>query len=307
MHIEDNNTATVISPAEAQLESVLRDVQAIQTIYKNQRGKRALAETIARTFLLIEFILAEVDEAVQIIILDQHQVKRKAGTSDFTPWINCAFGEEKVGEKVRALDGHEYAPWEPNPSMAVYHHTMEELRASGFGRDSNVDEVVQHIMDAGGSQTMANARKKRLAAARAQDNAPTVERQRELYLADGPAIAVELPGLIVPEDAGAFISLVVERVNGSYVVRGVSDKNASGKLTKLAADAYGTLKSARDAAEEQQRVEVEAEERAYERLRAERQATPTPPANNGGTRLTPQMIARAKAMVDAKRNTDAAA
>lgn len=302
---------TLLTAAEItqQLTDILSDVQSVQATYKSQRGKAALASMIASAFVLIEKILANIDPKVQAIILDQHQVKTKAGSSVFTPWINCVFGEEKKGDKVKALDGFEYAPWEPNPSMAVYHHTMEELRAAGFSHDSEEAAIVDHILKNGGSQTMANARKKRLADARTEANAPTVEAQRELYLQDGPAIVIELPGIKVPDDADKFISVLVERKDGVFVVRGLASKNASGALTKIAADQYAGLKAARDTAEQLKVIQDEADARAYERVRAEQQSAPVPADSPGRPRLTAEMMARAAATVaaSAQRADDAAA
>lgn len=99
-------------------------------------------------------------------------------------------------------------------------------------------------------------------------------------------IVLDTNTIKLPEDIGPFFTLVVEKTEkGDFIVRGLGDKNAVHKLNKLAETAYPELKAAKDEAEK----------------KAVAQAEIIDGISSGSVKLTPELIASAKAQLKAKR------
>lgn len=256
MTILNNAVDTQVTNNEALAEALNR-VQGIQGDFAKARGRKALALLIATGFVHIDYLLSNVSEADRSTILDRHQIKMRENANRFSPFIACLFGEtDPKKDKIKGLDGREYPVWVPDSNYAVYFHTMEWCAERGFDHSTDVKKIAAAIAEEG-AQTIANQRKARLSTAAKDEAKPTVEKHREVYLADGPAITVAIDGLDVPEGAGKFIAIIAERTGAGFVIRGVSDKNAEAKLNKLAGDEYDKLIAAREAAEERKRLKEE--------------------------------------------------
>jgi hypothetical protein len=294
--IPENNETPI---AQNLVDEGVRLIRTQQSGYKRMRGRRALAEMVADGYVCITTIIASVPPEDQALILSQYQIKIDGRTqSMYSPWIAAMWGEEHIDttKTADALDGKSYVVWQPNASMAVYAHTMHELLDNGV-----MTNHADWIMSKGGAQVVANERKARLAKSAAGPAKEKDEEQRKLYLSDGPRAPVDLNTSVImlPEDAGRFVSIIVERLDdGTFAAIGVAEKDATAKLTKLAKDNYATLLSAR---EEKLRVEAIREE-----VRAEIQAasalasasTPVAPERQTlavNKPMTPELMDKARA------------
>jgi len=301
MQNEINNPTSTTGEEQARINAARSLIEAQQVAYANARGRKALARMVADAHVCISTIIATVDDETQALILSQYQAKPASGnTSKYSPYIATMWGENDPdpAKKKLALDGKEYRVWHPNLSMAVYFHTMEELAAAGFDGNSDPAVVAEHIISKGGAQKMANERKARIAKKAKPGREKTEQEQRELYLEVGPQcdIALNPEEIRLPADAGTYVSLVVERcADGSFKVRGVAEKNALGKLNRLAKDAYDGLVRAKADQEERARILEEGRRQGREE---ERQNT----LASGTVRMTPEMLANAQARLHAKSN-----
>ena len=287
---------------ESQLTTTLTNLNSLQATFKKQRGKKPLALMVATLMVSVENIIANVDESVRQLILSQYQIKLpREGSSRFSPWISITWGEDDAkADKVEAIDGKHYTRWVPDASMAVYFHAMEAAADEGFDADSDPAKIAEWFLAEGGTQKVANARKKQKADERAGRQSPSEERARELYLSDGPATPLSLDAstLNLPDDVAVFFTLVVERAeNGTLVARGVADKDASKSLNKMAAGSFDALNAARTAAADRQRwiEEGRAAERADREGGDALKGSPDNPI-----RISPEQVAEMVARTKAK-------
>ncbi|MEV4934903.1 hypothetical protein [Sphingobium sp. LSP13-1-1.1] len=281
---------------EQSLADVRSELDKAQSTYKKMRGNRALGMIVATSFKAGKKFLKS-EPSVQALILSQHQINMTGNVNRFSPWIAASCGEEKPGaDKVKAIDGNEYPKWVPDANMKRYFHTMEALDEAGFDETSDVKMMTDWIMAQGGSQSIVI---KRLAAAKADEKPEREKReeeQRKLYLRDGPqaSISLDTNAIKLPEGTAAYFTLVIEKgSDGSFIVRGVAEKDASAKLKKLAEVAYDDLKL---------RSELKAE------LKAEQEAEKGEKINNiasGEVTLTPEIKANARAALVAKQSVEA--
>lgn len=245
---------------EQSLADVRTELGKAQGTYKKLRGHRALGTVVATSFKGgMMFLKSSAD--VQALILSQHQVNMNGEVNRFSPWIAASCGEEDLnGEKVQAIDGKEYPKWVPDANMKRYFHTMEGLVAAGFDESSDITSMVDWIMKQGGSQSIVKNRQKAANEASKPDREKKEKAARELYLKDGPCAAIDIDtNAIKLGDVKQFFTLLVEKgEDGSFIVRGVGETDASAKLKKLAETAYPQLK-----------LEADAYEKALATVRAE--------------------------------------
>lgn len=282
---EDQDDATF----KQQLRDTLQNIGSLKAQFVKARGRKALAGMIVTGFIQSLTIINSVSEDVQALILSQHQISMASEANRFSPWIACCFGEDDLNaEKVADLLGAQCAKWMPDKSMARYFHTMEALSEAGFTETSLVKDMVDWIIKEGGCQTVANKRKDKVKLEANPELLEAQAEQRELYLSDGPSapIVLDTNTIKLPDDIGPFFTLVVEKTKtGDLIVRGVGDKNAVNKLNKLAETAYPELKAAKDEAEK----------------KAVAQAELINDISSGSVKLTPELIASAKARLKAKQ------
>lgn len=302
----DNHTASIQNVAETpneaqQIADALSKVSTIQILFKKVRGRAALAQINAEAYKNSCAMMA-MPEVVQLTVMSRFQIKTKEGTNRFSKWIMCQFGEvdpDKTGKKIPALDGKEYPIWVSDKTMAPYFHLYEELWAAGFDQHSGVKDIVDWIMERGGAQKVANARKTRLATAGKPKADELAKTERELFCEEGPAAVIELDDtmLPIPADAATFFTLVVEkRLDGSLVVRGIGEKDATARLNKLANAAYPELKAKR----EKDQIKANAKAEAIAEIVDETLDLSKPII------LTQEMVEKAKALIAAKKNQQAA-
>lgn len=228
-------TTITTSTSSVNAHAILKKEQAN---YAKARGRAALIEMVVDGFIAASTILADLTVEEQVLLLNQHQINMATGsTSPFSPLIAAMWGEHDLNAaKVPDLDGVDQPKWVPNKSMAVYFHTMETLREQGFGAGSDRKEMIAILTKAGGAQKVANARKKRLADQAKPARIMEVQDRRKLYLDEGPQITIDLPAsaLNLPAKAGKFVTIIVERDGDSLIFRGLAEKDADARLTKLA-------------------------------------------------------------------------
>ena len=280
-----------------QFSDTLQNIGSLKTQFAKARGRKALAGMIVTGFIQSLTIINSVSEDVQALILSQHQISMASEANRFSPWIACCFGEDDAGaEKVADLLGAQCPKWMPDKSMARYFHTMEALSEAGFTETSPVKDMVDWIIKEGGCQTIANKRKDKLK----KNTQPAVEevqkQRRDLYLSEGPSAPLVLDTNLIklPDDLGAYFTLVVEKgESGTFTVRGVGDTDAIGKLNKLAENAYTELLAAQKAAEAREAMRAE----ILEELATSKHAG----LLKGEVKVTPEMIANAKAKLNAQK------
>lgn len=290
---EDRDAAEQARIAQ-ELASVRSDIGGQQAVWKAARGTTALARMVAQAFVTTDFILKNVDEEVQAIVLSQHQMDfGRAGTSRFTPWLMTSWGEEiPLADKVKAIDGQLYAKWNPDKSMAFYFHACEAAAEAGYTYENSVDEVVAYFVANGGASTVANKRKSEKAKDAKKGREPDEKIEREIYLQDGPAlrIDVEAAALALPADASGYFTVLLERDElGNIFFRGVTSTKADSVLQKLAKEAYPALKAERE-------KQAAINEGIAKALKEQTNAVKSPST----MRITPKALADLQASVEAK-------
>lgn len=249
---ETTNNDTNIEESAAYKQSladVRNELNKAQGTYKKLRGHRALGTVVATSFRGgMMFLKSTAD--VQSLVLSQHQVNMNGEVNRFSPWIAASCGEEDLkSANVQAIDGKEYPKWVPDANMKRYFHTMEALDAEGFDENSDIKAMVDWIMAQGGSQSIVNKRLKAAKEASKPDREKKEKDECELYLKDGPSVPIALDTKAIKlGDVKQFFTLLVEKGDdGSFIVRGVGETDASAKLKKLAETAYPQLKLEADA------------------------------------------------------------
>lgn len=305
--IADANAETTDRTAAfvEQMERAISSINAEQVHYRKVRGRAALAHMVAAGYKTISFIHANVGEDVQVAILDQHQLTKKAGANRFTPWINCIWGEvDEKADKVIDLSGLAHPKWVPNLSMSVYFHTMEALAAAGFDANSETDSMVTWIMERGGSQSVANARKRAVAA----DPDPAIEQRiwarRDLYCEYGPSAEFDLDTSVIKlsDDVATYFTLLVERrTDGKFIARGVVEPNAIGRLNKLADDNGEALLAIKREADLREVLRAEEREKLIAEMRHHK-----PSIDAGEISGTPNLIRKVMAKRKANATAEAA-
>ncbi|WIA55081.1 hypothetical protein N6H05_18875 [Sphingobium sp. WTD-1] len=282
---------------DKELASVRSDIGGQQAAWKAARGKAALARMVAQAFVTADFILNNVDEEVQAIVLSQHQMDfGRAGTSRFTPWLMTAWGEEDpLADKVKAIDGQLYSKWNAEKSMAFYFHACEAAADAGYSHKSSVDEVVAYFVANGGASVVANKRKSAKAEEAKKDREPTEKVEREMYLQDGPAVRIDIEpaALALPKDTNGYFTVLLERDElGNTFFRGVASTKADSVLQKLAKEAYPALKAERE-------KQAAINEGIAKALKEQKKAVKSP----SPLRVTPKALADFQASVEAKAKT----
>lgn len=293
---EDRDAADQARIAK-ELASVRSDIGGQQARYKAARGTSALALMVAQAFVTTDFILTNVDEEVQAIVLSQHQIDfGRAGTSRFTPWLMTSWGEEDpLAEKVKAIDGQLYAKWMPDTGMAFYFHACEALSEAGYSHQNTVDEVAAYLVSKGGASTVANKRKSDKAKDAKKAREPEAKEERNVYLLDGPALRLDVApaALGLPEETGRYFTALLERDDfGNIVFRGVAATKAESVLQKLAKDAYPGFKAER---EKQAAINEGVKKALEEKQKAAKSPSPK--------RVSPKALADFQASVEAKAKT----
>lgn len=240
-------------------------IETQQTAYQATHGVSAIALMVATAYVAIRKVTTNASDEVQADILDEHGVAPAGeGTSIYTPWIKVQWGERSLDKSKTFLDsrGVKHVRWEPNRSMEIYHHTMEELQELGV-ETTDPAKVASVIMKNGGPAAMARARQKAIRDRQKPEKDRRAQTKRDLLLqeAKGPILDVALE---VPEDAGDYMTLLVRRAETGFEVLGIASANATAALDKVAGERFADLTAKRNAREQEERFAA-----ALEKARAE--------------------------------------
>jgi hypothetical protein len=227
---------------------------------------------VADAFQATETIIATTEIEDQALLLSRFGIGVATGTtSPYSPWIAAMWGEQDSSKSdILDLDEVPHPYWEPNKSMAVYFHTMEELHDKDFSPDSHRNEIINWIVQQGGAQKVANKRKSRIANAAAPSKVNSDKLVRDLYIKHGPSVPLAIPeiDLSLPADAEQFVTIVVERTKSGLCYRGLASPKATAALTKLAHANYAVMQE-REKASVDRRMVIDLKERLREKADAE--------------------------------------
>lgn len=231
-------------------------VAAQQEAYQATHGVSAIALMVARGYIAIRQIITNGSPEVRAAILDEHGIAPAAeGTSIYTPWIKAQWGERAFDTSKTFLDseGTKRVRWEPNRSMEIYHHTMEELQELGVAT-LDPAKVAEVIMKNGGPSAMARARQKAIRDRQKPAKEQKAQIKRDLLLteANGPVIN---PALDVPEDAGDYMTLLVRKSGDGWEVLGIANAKANAALDAVADAQFGALTRKREDREREARFQ----------------------------------------------------
>lgn len=244
-------------------------ITAQQVAYQATHGISAIAMMVANAYVAIRKVITNASLEVQAELLDEHGVAPASeGTSIYTPWIKVQWGERALDASKTFIDskGVKRIRWEPNRSMEIYHHTMEELQELGV-ETTDVAKVAAVIMKNGGPSAMARARQKALRERGKPDRDRKAQIKRDLLLeeAKGPIID---PAIELPEDAGDYMTLLVRKSEHGLEVLGIASANATAALDKVADERFADLTQRRSAREQEERFQATLQrEREAERER----------------------------------------